>query len=52
MGNEPSHDVHKQMYAILASFGMASSVDLVLGLAGEWSASRADCSLLCAGSLL
>jgi len=48
VGNEPSHDVHKQVYAVLVSFDMASSADLVLGLAGESSAARADCSLSCA----
>jgi len=48
VGNEPLHDVHKHMYALLASFDMASSADLVLGLAGELSAARADCSLSCA----
>ena len=52
VGNEPSHDEHKQVYAVSVSFDMASSADLVLGLAGEWSAAHADCSLLCAGSLL
>ena len=48
VGCEPSHDVHKQVNAVLFSFDMASSADLVLGLAGELSAARADCSFPCA----
>ncbi len=46
VGNEPSH-VHKQVCALLGSYDMASSADLVLGLAGWYYAPLAAQNAVC-----
>ena len=48
VGNEPLHMRTNRYMRVQSVSTMASSADLVLGLAGKWSPAQAECSLSCA----